>query len=286
MNLEQALTAIAAQLNLDAAQLIAYAAGDEVGGFNFDASQSKWRGGSIWEVEGKVLYALTRALMPVQVAEFGTHEGCSATHILAALQHQAIGVLHSIDPWEGAGNRVPENLRERWSVHFHTGTEWLEKEQDATFDMLFEDMIHGVDATREWWKVALRKIRPGGLIISHDAAHFNVGADVRQGIEEAGVNATVYAIEPSDCGLAIWQAPGEVAQHEPEFLVITGAFEPSKFYVGGESFAETPTWQEIDLDDAVHAPATIEEVPTYEEMTKPEKPEKKRKPRTKKASGE
>src|SRR5688572_10960959 len=98
MNLSDALHALAEQLNLDADSLLAYANEDAVGGFHADAAQSKWQVGSIWGVEGQVLYALTRALKPQSIAEFGVNAGCSSTHFLSALEANGQGELHSIDP--------------------------------------------------------------------------------------------------------------------------------------------------------------------------------------------
>lgn len=209
VNLNDALGAIAAQLDLDAALLIDYAAEDDIGGFHSDPAQAKWRVGSIWGVEGQLLYALVRAMKPDSIAECGVNDGCSTTHFLAALAANDNGELHSVDPWEGAGNGVPNHLRTGWHVYHEGGIEWLTEQPDASFDILLEDMVHGLDATRDWWQVAQRKIRPGGVVISHDAAHPGVGADVRGGIAAAGVEAQIYSIEPSDCGFAIWKAPGE-----------------------------------------------------------------------------
>lgn len=207
MNLNDALSTFAAQLELDADTLIAYAAEDTVGGYHSDSAQAKWSVGSIWDVEGQVLYALTRALQPRYAAEFGVNHGCSTTHFLAALARNESGELHSIDPWEGAGQGVPAELRQRWQMHYDSGTEWLKQQPDAHFDILFEDMVHGAEATRAWWLVAQRKVAPGGIILSHDATHPGVGMDVQQGIREAGVTPALYSIEPSDCGLALWISP-------------------------------------------------------------------------------
>jgi hypothetical protein len=172
--------------------------------------------GSMWGVEGQFIYALTRALQPAHVAEFGTHVGCSATHFLAAMAVKRHGSLDSVDPWEGAGYLVPDDLREHWRMHYALGTEWLSAQPDASFNILFEDMVHGWEATGDWWRVALRKVRPGGVILSHDATHAGVGADVQQGIANAGVVPTLYSIDPADCGFAVYQAPGE---HQSEQLL-------------------------------------------------------------------
>lgn len=248
MNLIEALHEIAQQLDLPTDELAHYAAEDAVGGYEPGNPNTPWSVGSMFGVEGQVLYALTRALKPRYVAEFGTHDGCSATHFLAALaQCNRAGALTSVDPWEGAGSRVPEGLRSEWHLVFTDGILWLEQQPDASFDILFEDMMHSVEQVRDWWTVAQRKIKPGGLIISHDAGHFLVGNDVMQGIVEAGVSgARVYLIEPSDCGLAIWKAP----------KVETAEFEGFDHFIR-EGYV----------------------VPTYEEMTEVKKPAKKRKPK-------
>lgn len=208
MNLHEALATIAAQFDLDPAALIAYADEDTLGGFHADSQQSRWQVGSIWGVEGQVLYALTRALQPQHIAEFGVNVGCSSTHFLTALAvNEASGTLDSIDPWEGAGQDVPSDLRDGWNLHFTLGTEWLTAQPDAHFDILFEDMVHGAEATRDWWQVARRKVAPGGVILSHDATHPGIGMSVQQGIRDAGVTPALYSIEPSDCGLALWVNP-------------------------------------------------------------------------------
>lgn len=220
MNLQEALTAIAEQLDLDAGELWYFAVLDTVGGYEPGNPNTPWSVGSMFGVEGQVLYALTRALFPDLIGEFGTHDGCSATHFLAAIDaNNRHGRLISVDPWEGAGSRIPAFYRGFMGQFFMDGIEYLLSVPDASFDILFEDMMHSVEQVRDWWMVAQRKIKPGGLIISHDAAHFLVGNDVRRGIAAAGVSdAQVYLIEPSDCGLAIWRAP---MAHDPEQWKVT-----------------------------------------------------------------
>lgn len=219
--LSETLNALAAQLNLDASELAVYASEDTIGGYHTDAAQAKWTVGSIWGVEGQVLYALTRYLLPEHVAEFGVNAGCSATHFLAALSRNNRGGLESVDPWEGAGQHVPEGLRSHWQMHYARGLDWLDAQPDQSFDILFEDMIHGWEATRDWWLVAQRKVAPGGLLISHDATHPTVGVEVVRGIHEAGLTAALYSIEPSDCGLAIWRAVGAPETSMTKTMTIT-----------------------------------------------------------------
>ena len=80
MQLHDALRAIAQQFDLPGHELIAYAAEDPHDGW--DLGKGSWVSGSVWTVEGKVLYAMVRALKPQEVIEFGTAQGCSSTHIV------------------------------------------------------------------------------------------------------------------------------------------------------------------------------------------------------------
>jgi Methyltransferase domain len=128
-------------------------------------------------------------------------------------------------PLGGAGANVPQDLRGRWHLVFDKGTQWLERQPDGSFDVLFEDMVHGADDTRDWWRVALRKLKPGGVLLSHDAAHPGAGADVRRGIQMAGITPMILDIAPSDCGFALYvdPRPREVAAPEPEAQPESGA---------------------------------------------------------------
>ena len=203
MTLNDTLTAIAERYALDAAQLIAYA--DEDTHTGWDHGSGAWRVGSLFRQEGQILYALIRALRPLHIAELGTHDGCSTTHMAQALAANDGGTLHAIDVWAGAGEGIPDTLRSRIQQTFADGAAWL-NESALTFDIVYEDTLHTADMTRDMWTAALPKVRAGGLIISHDAAHWLVGADIRRGIEAAGVHDyMVVCPDGCECGLAIYQ---------------------------------------------------------------------------------
>ena len=72
---------IAAQVHIDAAQLYQYAMSDTLGGYHIDESQRRWPMGSLWGVEGQILYALVRILKPRRVVQIGGWVGCSAMHL-------------------------------------------------------------------------------------------------------------------------------------------------------------------------------------------------------------
>lgn len=218
MQLRDTLTMMAAHLKLDAEELIRYADEDAIGGFHADESQRKWNVGSVWEVEGKVLYALVRALKPEFACEIGSLYGCSSAHIAAALEANGKGVLVSVD------NRTLQPAPDEIHVPEHRvtpvhaeGATWLAQEGEK-FDFVFEDADHGPDSVAAISRAAWEALNPGGVLINHDAAHFLVGEAVRSGLVHANVPFRVYSIEPSDCGLAVSVKPGQraAAVTEPE----------------------------------------------------------------------
>lgn len=240
IDIHSALDSIASAYGFDADALIDYAALDPHGGYHPREGGDGFPIGSIWRVEGQILYALVRALYAVRhnsvlrILELGTHRGCSATHLAQAL-HDAdrdtstdwyrIASIVCVDVNPTAGDLIPAHLRNY--IEFVRGDmfDYLATQKPATFDFILEDGSHGTDDAEKVWRAAYMLLKPGGLILSHDAEHFLVGADVRAGIARAGYfglmpPARTYLIEPSDCGFAIWRKPfssipGDVLVIEP-----------------------------------------------------------------------
>jgi predicted O-methyltransferase YrrM len=220
MHLHSALEQIADRYGLDAFALTAYAAEDAHTGW--DHGEGDWPTGSLWRVEGQVLYALVRALKPTNVLELGTWYGCSATHILQALEDNGHGTLLGVDNHvqggpAAIGDMIPDALRERFTHQDQHIMEYVTT-ADAQFDLIFEDGMHDREQVAAVWSAAQRILAPGGFIVSHDATHFVVGADVQRGMAQAGITDALFlSIDPADCGLGIWRKPGEyVAQTEAE----------------------------------------------------------------------
>lgn len=203
MNLNLALEKIGQQLGLNTSDLIAYAQEDSIGGF--DLGKGVWEMGSVWSDEGKYLYALVRGLRPARVLELGTNHGCSACHILSALDANGKGKLVSVDlyPHATTNPKIPESLKDRWTFEgkdFNTYLDSAPNEPRNRFDIVFEDGGHGRVETEEILrKVALRNPT---LVVSHDAEHTSVGRAIR------GAFATVYPdmqtvlLDGTDCGFA------------------------------------------------------------------------------------
>lgn len=206
MTLNEALTQIAGFLGLDAQELIAYAHEDTIGGYHADPARSQFPCGSLWEAEGKALYAVTRALKPVDVVELGMFKGASTNHLRAAASHH-FGWVTSVDVWEGAGELIQPHLNNGEMV-FSDGVDYLRSLPDDSFDLAFEDMLHDTEQVMHTCELLLRKLVPGGVCIHHDSEHPTAGIPVKTGVQQAGITDTLSLVfEDSDCGLLFWRRP-------------------------------------------------------------------------------
>lgn len=217
MQFDDALNRAAVQFGLDADRLRTYAAEDDIGGWPVSLPPHvDWPGGSIWSVEGKFLYALTRALQPAAVLECGTKWGCSTSHLLAAAAHyggRVVSVDKGVDtdiPPGGYGSRIPASLRDRWTLHCPVSAQDFIDADTTPFDLAYEDTIHQYEETAD----ILRRLKARDsiqVIVSHDIGHPWVGHEMRQAWEAVfgaeGGAWVAYCIEPSDCGLAVWKRP-------------------------------------------------------------------------------
>lgn len=211
MNFDEALVAVADYLSLDVAALREYAAEDTLGGWTY---LGYWPGGSIWEVEGRILYAIIRGLQPKSCFEAGTKFGCSASHILSALKANKKGTLTSVDPGfdtdlttEGYGSLIPEPLKKKWKFNFGQRAEDFLDADSTPFEFAYEDTDHTVPTTVAILS-RLKARESVKVIMSHDVCHPWAGYAIRDAWNEVfGNEWRPLCTEPSDCGLAIWRRP-------------------------------------------------------------------------------
>ncbi len=210
MNLTQTLQQIATDFDLDAKQLIDYANEDTQTGW--DDNKGAWPIGSLWQVEGQILYSLVRFTKPKRVLELGTMYGCSATHMLMALKaNQDGGHLDCVDrdihEVGVIGGQIPNRLRDNLTIYEQDVYEYVAQKDDKLgYDFVFSDAAHASEKIVQIWSRREKLVNPSGFLIEHDACHFMVGSQVMAGISAAGVTTVkTYLTEPSDCGMALWQ---------------------------------------------------------------------------------
>lgn len=204
--LYETFLAIGEMLEINAQDLIAFANEDTIGGYHSDPMKARWPIGSVWEVDGKILYAIVRALKPAQCLELGTYHGCSATHIASALKQNGHGTLLCIDndlgPAAFLQTKFPDIVK---LLNFDL--DHYQPQATPTFDFVFEDGMHTADMVEKLYRRVLPAIKAGSVVISHDAGHFLVGGDVREGIGRVVQGAKVFETTPSDCGVSIYRKP-------------------------------------------------------------------------------
>lgn len=235
MDIQLAALTLAAHLQIDSDQLLAYMREGEalpIGGYHYYDSENHsqvaypidglnhWPSGSIFAVEGVVLYALIRYFKFERIAELGGFWGCSATWMAAATRaNDGRGGVFSVDSGAlGAqhGAMIPDDLWGFRALIASDGENWLNDQPDQSLHLVFEDADHGTETSRRLALAAMPKIANGGLYIVHDAGHdmailgdgrtkvaVNEGAEIRAGLDAAKLDYRVYLVEPSDCGIAV-----------------------------------------------------------------------------------
>lgn len=221
IKINEALDSIGTLFGFNADALIEYAARDPNGGYH-PRYDDGFPAGSVWRVEGQILYALARAVIDklpegetFQALELGTFKGASASHIAQAIHDSGrTGLLTCVDLTGGADNLIPRPLLRYIELVSGDMFDYLQRvdENERKFDFLFEDSSHVPADVERVWRYGYHIMNPGGVIASHDAEHFRIGRDVKTGIAAAGyfnlpAPARTYLIEPGDCGLAVFRAP-------------------------------------------------------------------------------
>jgi predicted O-methyltransferase YrrM len=203
------MQAIADKYGLDAELLKQYASDDTVGGWDEVADGQTttrngnplWECGSIWEIEAVVLYALIRAVKPLNVLEVGGYYGCSTSHICEALLANGVGKLTTIE-----NDLDNPALDERYKPI----RRWLKKDAQTyrfpvakPYDFVFEDAVHTPDFVANVWNKFFKSGKPGSFIVSHDATHYRIGEGVRYGISQVTTDYLPLTVGYGKCGLAI-----------------------------------------------------------------------------------
>lgn len=214
MNLDDALRQVAADGHLNADELIAYAAEDHIGG----RDTGDWPAMSVFADEGKVVYALVRALKPAQVVEVGVASGGTSTHILTALEANGKGKLWSVDIAPDCGLTVPENLRHRWTF---VQADALTVQLPDQADFCWEDGAHTLDFSTLILE-KLKALNPRA-ILSHDAlTHETYGEafQVLKAWQTVLPDGKAFKIEGAFTGLAYWFNDAYTEYTKPAELTI------------------------------------------------------------------
>jgi predicted O-methyltransferase YrrM len=167
----------------------------EIGKFEITTSA-----GGVNPGDRRALYYMLRALKPVRVLEVGTHIGASTVHIAAALRANAreggpapdattVDIQDVNDPvtrpWIRYGSRhAPAEMIGQMGLG--EGVRFVAEpslaflaEPGEGFDLIFLDGDHSAATVYRELPAALRRLRPGGLVLLHD--YFPEGAPLWPG---------------------------------------------------------------------------------------------------------
>lgn len=204
MDLKRACHIIGKYLAANGERLYQFALEDTIGGYHEDQEQCAYPCGSIWGVEGQILYALVRLLRPAHLLEIGNFMGCSTAHIGSAMTMNQRGFLDTFDLYplvvihEAHQGRINAFTADLWKYDYN---------QSPPYDFLFLDDFHSTKSTAFVWDNFMEHAAPGAVIVTHDSEHETAGPQVKAGIGWGGYDYLSLVIEPSTCGLAIGRKP-------------------------------------------------------------------------------
>jgi hypothetical protein len=121
------------------------------------------------------LYLLVRALRPRVVVETGVLYGAGSAHILAALDRNGEGELHSIELGASPGEPphdflVPGELKRRWNLIIGDSREKLPEllARLGRIDLFHHDSLHTFEHMTWEYETATPHLSPRGILSSHD----------------------------------------------------------------------------------------------------------------------
>lgn len=213
IQLNDALTQLATLLDLNADDLIQFASADDIGGYSPVPGQALWPIGSIFDVEGRVLFAVVRAMRPLNVFNLGVYHGASVAHIAAALKANGNpkARVYAVDREPVDTSGIAEDLLPFIKFVESDAAAFLRERWPAKTMCIFEDLQHEEEPTREVWTIIKEKLNLGGVALAHDYAHPLVGSAMQAALEGAEIEGGLpLLISPSDCGLYCWRQSSDV----------------------------------------------------------------------------
>lgn len=119
----------------------------------------------------RLLYTVVRITKPSRILETGVADGYSTAVVLAALEANGAGELHSVDIRDDVGVLV--EARDRWFLQVVDERDSLRHlrrvaERLKPVDIFFHDSDHRFIPQGREFEVARAALRPGGLLVSDD----------------------------------------------------------------------------------------------------------------------
>jgi predicted O-methyltransferase YrrM len=148
--------------------------------------------GAQWPADSlmaRCCYLVCRLLEPALVIETGVAYGVSSAFALTALRENGHGALHSVDlpPLRREAEKfwgiaVPEELRERWTLHRGSSATVLPRllEEIPKIDLFVHDSLHTQRNMRREFETVWPRLRTGGVIIADDVERNRAFGELQQ----------------------------------------------------------------------------------------------------------
>lgn len=132
--------------------------------------------GTTSEEDCVTMYLVCRIIEPETVVETGVLYGAFDSYILAALEHNGEGTLHSLDLPDGPNSEypygyvIPDAFRDRWNLQLGDAREILDEwcKDIGPIDVFLHDSLHTRSHMQFEYETAYPYINEGGVIASHD----------------------------------------------------------------------------------------------------------------------
>lgn len=158
---------------------------------------------------GELVYALVRDLRPSIVVETGVAQGVTSAYILAGLEDNGRGHLHSIDmPSRDminqrlVGAAVPPDLRGRWTYHWGPARRLLVPllaHVGPELGLFVHDSDHSYENMRWELQTAWQSLAPGGWLVADDA-------ELHAAVKEVASSVGVLPLYVSQITKRAWTA--------------------------------------------------------------------------------
>jgi predicted O-methyltransferase YrrM len=158
---------------------------------------------------GLLAYACVRALRPTVVVETGVATGVTSAYVLAGLEDNTHGELHSIDlpPTDlyvsgQVGSEVPPQLQHRWTYHWGDARRLLPKVLSAhrgQVGIFVHDSNHTYENMRSELEQALASVTNPGVVLADDVDANDAFAEATRDVESFYIRQDT---KPGSTGIA------------------------------------------------------------------------------------
>ncbi len=162
--------------------------------------------------EGIIINCLLKTMKdPERIVELGTYIGRGTNYLIDAVSKFESAVVQTVDKKSGGifGKEIPQEAISLGLVELITGDAIKVLSGLTDLDFIVEDLTHDTKIVQDIIKLAKKKLKIGGFLISNCAmfkGNYGVGLNVQKAYELEGiVDETLFiSVKGSPNGLAIW----------------------------------------------------------------------------------